>query len=83
VAAETNTFDIDLTYRKYSITTGWELPSSTATAPPTDAPGKIEFDAVEVDFANFTRAAAVYESGVQGYAIAGAGMLAAICAMSF
>lgn len=75
-----NTHDIDLQYRKYSISVGWLI--STAV-PPTAAPGKVDFEAIDVDFATFLSAAALYDEGIQGYAMAGSALLATICAMSF
>jgi len=58
---KTKTHDIDLEYRNYSISVGWLI--STAIAP-TSPPGKVEFEAIDVDFATFTKAAATYDEGM-------------------
>ena len=77
-----NTADIDLDYRKYSVTTGWKIPNTVATA--TAEPGLVFFDPVEVDFAIFQNDIVLYEGAVNGIAIAGtAGLVAAVLAMSF
>ena len=79
---ELNTADIDLEYRKYSVTTGWLIPETVTAA--TVEPGLIFFDPVEVDFAIFQAESVKYEGAVNGLAIAGtAGLVAAVLAMSF
>lgn len=43
---DATTHDIDWKLRKYSVTTGWAIPSVTATA----VPGKQDFAPIVVDF---------------------------------
>ena len=77
----TNTHDIDLAYRKYSMTTGWEW--QVATTPATTEPGKINFDPMEVDFGRFITAQTLYTGAINGMTLAGTGLVATILSLLF
>ena len=80
-ASSTNTVDIDMTYRKYSITAGWLFNAAGAAA--TAEPGLVHFDPVDVDFATFINAQVTYTGAMDAFAVAGTSMIAAMIAMSF
>ena len=80
-ADATNTHDIDLAYRKYSMTTGWEW--QVATTPATTEPGKINFDPMEVDFGRFIAAQTLYTGAINGMTLAGTGLVATILSLLF
>ena len=70
--------DMDWAYRKYSVTTGWRIVTGQ-----TNNPGLQDFAAVEVDFANFTKAAETYSAALSGLTIAGTALFTAVFAMNF
>lgn len=70
--------DMDWEYRKYSVTTGWRIVSGQ-----TNNPGLQDFAAVEVDFAEFTKAAETYSGALSGLTIAGTALFTAVFAMNF
>lgn len=73
-------FDIDLGYRKYSMTTGWIWQAQAADA--STEPGLIHFDPIDVDFARFVTAQTLYTGAISGMVFAGAaGMAASLLAM--
>ena len=80
-ATTANTFDIDLAYRKYSMTTGWEW--QVGTTPATTEPGKINFDPLEVDFGRFITAQTLYTGAINGMTLAGTGLVATILSLLF
>lgn len=77
----TNTHDVDLAYRKYSMTTGWEW--QVALTPATTEPGKINFDPMEVDFGRFITAQTLYTGAINGMTLAGTGLVATILSLLF
>jgi len=74
-------YDIDLSYRAYSMTTGWLW--QKAGADETTEPGLIHFDPMEVDFATFLSAQATYDGAMSGLVYAGTGIVAAVLAITF
>ena len=74
-----NSVDIDFEFRKYSITTGWLIPTSGAT----QVPGKQDFAAVSVDWGAFLRAPETYSAAVQNLSLAGSAIVTAIIATAF
>ena len=69
-----------MTYRKYSITTGWLFKAAGADA--TAEPGLVHFDPVDVDFATFINAQVTYTGAMDAFAVAGTSLIAAMIAIS-
>ena len=76
-----DSYDIDLDYRKYSMTTGWLW--QKAAADESTAPGLIHFDPIEVDFDIFRNAEVTYTGAMDGFIYTGAGIVAGVLAMTF
>jgi len=74
----TGSVDIDFAYRKYSVTTGWEIITANA-----NAPGKQDFPAINIDFSTFLRVPETYSSALYGLQIAGSAIAIAVLSVAF
>lgn len=70
--------DMNLQYRKYSVTTGWRIPAAAA-----NAPAKQDFAAVNVDFSSFLRSAETYSAALYKLQLAGSAVVGVIAALAW
>ncbi len=73
----TNTSDIDLELRKYSITTGWRVAGDATVAPKAQ-----DFAAINVDFHKFVEAPQTYSSALNGLSVASSALVAGVLSMA-
>lgn len=69
---------MNLEYRKYSVTTGWRLPTAAA-----NAPAKQDFAAIDVDFSRFKRAPETYSSALYKLQLATTAIVSGIAVLAF